>query len=358
MDPNNLTVDKLKKELSEHNVPLPKYPKKEILVELYRMNVPNSAGKTGAYRLEFSDEDEVLENAKSRKSLSAVSKRRSVTTRSRDEAVFSSSGINVSNMSDAELMETLQQHGADVGPVTETTRTVYEKKLVRLLDNSPRKTAVLRISPLKNKVLEEKPAKRVTDYSDEDEDAEEEEEEDEEEEEEGYRNHDDRQQKLLFDKHGNKDYEDSFTIHSRYAASNESCDPPNTYTRHSMGFSGRPPLSSFDVSDAFTSRPLSSGLTSTTRRSHVYTSSEYSSAPRSTPLAKDSLLPGAGTSRGSSHVPQQTSVPKQTEKKRGKCFWLVIFFILLLVLVLAVVIWNMDPAFPHFALPANFEQSN
>lgn len=41
-----------------------------------------------------------------------------MTTRTKDEVIISSSGINVSDMSDVELMETLLKHGADVGPVT------------------------------------------------------------------------------------------------------------------------------------------------------------------------------------------------------------------------------------------------
>lgn len=359
MDPNILTAEKLKKELIERHVTLPKNPRKEVLVELYRVHVP--AGKAAGHRLEFSDDDERVVNAKSRKSLSAVSKRRSMTTRTKDEVIISSSGINVSDMSDVELMETLLKHGADVGPVTDTTRTVYEKKLVKLLDNPPR-TTVLHVNPIKKKKdFEEPPARQLIQYSDEEEDVEEDEEEEkeEEEEEEEYRKSNVRQNhQPLQDE--NKDYEDSYTVRSRYTASNESYGYPNA--RESMEFAARPPLSYYRTSEEISRQPLSSSghtSTSTSRRSHVYTSSEYLSQPRSTPLVRDSLLSGGtGLSKSGSRATWQAVVPKEKGKRRGKCFWLFIFFVLLIIVVLTVVIWNMDPAFSSIALPSGFGVNN
>lgn len=70
LDPNTLTVDRLRKELADRNVPLPKYPKKDTLVELYKQHIGNSrAPKSGAgHRFEFSDEDDAVgEVSKSRK---------------------------------------------------------------------------------------------------------------------------------------------------------------------------------------------------------------------------------------------------------------------------------------------------
>jgi len=60
----------------------------------------------------------LLENLLHIQSLVTMSKRRSMGTKSRDEVIITSSGINISNLSDAELVEYLQQKGADVGPVT------------------------------------------------------------------------------------------------------------------------------------------------------------------------------------------------------------------------------------------------
>lgn len=113
-------------------------------------------------------------------------------------------------------------------------------------------------------------------------------------------------------------------------------------------------------SEDISRQPLSSGLTSTStsHRSHAYTSSEYLSQPRSTLLARDSLLSGTGISKSGSHATWQAGVPKEKGKKRGRCFWLFIFFILLVILVLTVVIWNMDPAFSSFVLPSSFKMTN
>jgi len=43
--------------------------------------------------------------------------------------------VNVSQLNDIELIAMLEERGADVGPITETTRVVYKKKLLKLLDN-------------------------------------------------------------------------------------------------------------------------------------------------------------------------------------------------------------------------------
>ena len=39
----------------------------------------------------------------------------------------------VETLSDKELSEQLQEHGESVGPITATTRTVYERKLAKLM---------------------------------------------------------------------------------------------------------------------------------------------------------------------------------------------------------------------------------
>lgn len=115
-------------------------------------------------------------------------------------------------------------------------------------------------------------------------------------------------------------------------------------------------------SEEISRQPLSSSghtSTSTSRRSHVYTSSEYLSQPRSTPLVRDSLLSGGtGLSKSGSRATWQAVVPKEKGKRRGKCFWLFIFFVLLIIVVLTVVIWNMDPAFSSIALPSGFGINN
>ena len=43
--------------------------------------------------------------------------------------------LEVNSLSDAELRKMLIEQGVDVGPVTSTTRSVYEKKLGKLCYN-------------------------------------------------------------------------------------------------------------------------------------------------------------------------------------------------------------------------------
>lgn len=98
-------------------------------------------------------------------------------------------------------------------------------------------------------------------------------------------------------------------------------------------------LMSWHFRDAFLSRPGLSGFTSTTRRSQVYTSSEYSS-PRPGHILRD------GSSLSSTGF-QKTGKAKRS----GFCFWLLVLLLLIGLIVIVIVFWNMDPAFQNPALP-------
>lgn len=41
--------------------------------------------------------------------------------------------MDVAQLTDAELRENLKSHGVNVGPIVESTRKVYEKKLLKLI---------------------------------------------------------------------------------------------------------------------------------------------------------------------------------------------------------------------------------
>ncbi|XP_063609282.1 emerin homolog 1-like isoform X2 [Penaeus indicus] len=57
------------------------------------------------------------------------------------EASFIVDGIDVSRLNDDELYRRLQEYGASVGPIVDTTRKVYQKKLVVLMGGSVEETA-------------------------------------------------------------------------------------------------------------------------------------------------------------------------------------------------------------------------
>ena len=40
---------------------------------------------------------------------------------------------NVSSLTDQEIRELLQEYGVDIGPITATTRLVYERKLTKMM---------------------------------------------------------------------------------------------------------------------------------------------------------------------------------------------------------------------------------
>lgn len=46
-------------------------------------------------------------------------------------------------MSDGELVKTLKQYGVDVGPITDSTREVYARKLAKLISEKVKRTGVL-----------------------------------------------------------------------------------------------------------------------------------------------------------------------------------------------------------------------
>lgn len=330
-DPNTLTVERLRKELTDRNVPLPKYPKKEALVELYKQHIVSSrAPKSAAsgHRLEFSDEDDETEVSKSRKSLGTMSKRRSLGTKGRDEVIITSSGMNISNMSDAELVDSLQQSGADVGPVTGTTRSVYEKKLLKLLEGGVQRDRAPRISPLKNRAAEQQ-RKPMTHYSDEDDEEEVEEEEEEDMDLKSGSYSFEQSYGQQSNRYNNEDYSEGLTARKKYTTSEEESYDPFSY-RRSMDSAIRQPLSSFGQTGDL-SRPQLSGFTSTTRRSQVYTSSEYS-------------RPGHILRDGPSSL---SSTGKGKAKRRGFCFWLLVLLLLIGLIVIVIVVWNMDPAFQN-----------
>ncbi|XP_042878759.1 emerin homolog 1-like isoform X2 [Penaeus japonicus] len=83
------------------------------------------------------------------------------------EASFIVDGIDVSRLSDDELYNRLQEHGAVVGPIVDTTRKVYQKKLVVLMGGTVEETATYNgdvdqdeYSDSEEEVVEEPPKSR------------------------------------------------------------------------------------------------------------------------------------------------------------------------------------------------------
>ncbi|XP_012690557.2 LEM domain-containing protein 1 isoform X2 [Clupea harengus] len=112
-DPSEFSKERLKSELIAHNVALPPGEnKKQEYLELYLKNVDTKNAADFS-----SDEEEELP-------VSVDSEQRAEEPDMRD----------LSRLTDEDLKAYLRQHGFQAGPITATTRYVYEKKLKRLME--------------------------------------------------------------------------------------------------------------------------------------------------------------------------------------------------------------------------------
>lgn len=122
-DPSVLTKERLKSELRAHNVELPGgNPTKDVYVQLYVKTVQSG----GAEAVDVFSSDEELPPP-------VLSQRRS-----RSSGKKSGPGLerlDLALMSEEDLRDQLLKHGVHAGPIVASTRKLYEKKLVKLLDN-------------------------------------------------------------------------------------------------------------------------------------------------------------------------------------------------------------------------------
>lgn len=136
-DPSVLTKDKLKSELLAHNVELPSgNPTKDVFVQLYleKLTALNQhhhyPGVTTAASLDSFSSDEELPPPPVVSNSSRSSGRKA--TRKSDKVPPTE--LDVTVLTDQGLKEELLRHGFDVGPIVASTRSLYERKLQKLLD--------------------------------------------------------------------------------------------------------------------------------------------------------------------------------------------------------------------------------
>ncbi|XP_061418876.1 lamina-associated polypeptide 2-like isoform X6 [Lethenteron reissneri] len=133
-DPQLLTKEKLKRELVAHKVALPAGEhKKEVYVRLYHRLVAPTSGA------DFSSDEE--DDGGAAPSLhgadGGVSSSDGVGTTSDMTSKVEVGGldVDVSSLSNAELARKIREFGVSPGPIVATTRKLYEKKLLRLLEH-------------------------------------------------------------------------------------------------------------------------------------------------------------------------------------------------------------------------------
>ncbi|XP_069085624.1 thymopoietin isoform X7 [Pleurodeles waltl] len=126
-DPSVLTKDKLKSELLANSVALPAGDqRKDVYVQLYRQHLTvRNKGKSR----DFSSDEE-------REATPARSRPRKATKKTDKQRPEEKDDFDVTGLSNEDLKEELIKYGLKPGPIMGSTRKVYEKKLLKLKEDS------------------------------------------------------------------------------------------------------------------------------------------------------------------------------------------------------------------------------
>ncbi|KAK5895939.1 hypothetical protein CgunFtcFv8_009590 [Champsocephalus gunnari] len=132
-DPSVLTKEKLKTELAAHDVELPNgNPTKDVYVQLYLKHITANNKKHVTTSVDvFSSDEDLPPPVVSSRSRSSGRK----ATRKTDKVLPDEMDVTV--LTDGGLMDELQKHGVNAGPIVASTRKLYERKLQKLLDEGP-----------------------------------------------------------------------------------------------------------------------------------------------------------------------------------------------------------------------------
>ncbi|XP_007907875.2 lamina-associated polypeptide 2, isoforms beta/delta/epsilon/gamma isoform X1 [Callorhinchus milii] len=130
-DPSVLTKERLKSELLAHSVSLPHGEhRKDVYVQLYLQHL---TARNQGRSLEFSsDDDEEEEGAAAAARARSGPGARKATKKTDKTKV--DDYVDVTELTDEDLKEELVKFGYSPGPIVATTRKVYEKKLLKLLN--------------------------------------------------------------------------------------------------------------------------------------------------------------------------------------------------------------------------------
>ncbi|XP_068257756.1 thymopoietin isoform X3 [Nyctibius grandis] len=139
-DPSVLTKEKLKSELIANNVSLPGgEQRKDVYVQLYLQhltarNAPAAAA--AAAQPDFSSDEEREPTPLGARNRGAAAGRKATkkTDKPRPEE---NDDLDITEMSNEDLQEQLVKYGLNPGPIVATTRRLYEKKLLELMEQGP-----------------------------------------------------------------------------------------------------------------------------------------------------------------------------------------------------------------------------
>ncbi|XP_072721962.1 thymopoietin isoform X5 [Ciconia boyciana] len=135
-DPSVLTKEKLKSELIANNVSLPGgEQRKDVYVQLYLQHL-TARNPPAAAQPDFSSDEEREPTPLGARNRGAAAGRKATkkTDKPRPEE---KDDLDITEMSNEDLQEQLVKYGLNPGPIVATTRKLYEKKLLKLMEQGP-----------------------------------------------------------------------------------------------------------------------------------------------------------------------------------------------------------------------------
>ncbi|NXN56559.1 LAP2B protein, partial [Rynchops niger] len=137
-DPSVLTKEKLKSELIANNVSLPGgEQRKDVYVQLYLQHLTaRNPPAAAAAQPDFSSDEEREPTPLGARNRGAAAGRKA-TKKTDKPSPEEKDDLDVTEMSNEDLQEQLVKYGVNPGPIVATTRKLYEKKLLKLMEQGP-----------------------------------------------------------------------------------------------------------------------------------------------------------------------------------------------------------------------------
>ncbi|NWI56898.1 LAP2B protein, partial [Calyptomena viridis] len=136
-DPSVLTKEKLKSELIANNVSLPGgEQRKDVYVQLYLQHL-TARNPPAIAQPDFSSDEEREPTPLGARSRGAAAAGRKATKKTDKPRPEEKDDLDVTEMSNEDLQEQLVKYGLNPGPIVATTRKLYEKKLLKLMEEGP-----------------------------------------------------------------------------------------------------------------------------------------------------------------------------------------------------------------------------
>ncbi|NWI37651.1 LAP2B protein, partial [Picathartes gymnocephalus] len=136
-DPSVLTKEKLKSELIANNVSLPGgEQRKDVYVQLYLQHL-TARNAPSLAQPDFSSDEEREPTPLGARSRGAAAAGRKATKKTDKPRPEEKDDLDITEMSNEDLQEQLMKYGVNPGPIVATTRKLYEKKLLKLMEQGP-----------------------------------------------------------------------------------------------------------------------------------------------------------------------------------------------------------------------------